>query len=249
MGRIPPVVADTGVESAKAINITAHELISAHGSPVYVLLSGFVAGALLWVPVYGILLFNRFMVSSSGARVGAYGGGLGVDPAALLPYMAATGLLGVGLAVLRRISARIGWYKEIASQRLGLNGVVASLLGAVICIGLIASGSSAGLLLMFISVGVFLGGFLVNALWEIVHNLLLTPYGARNSDALIERAVRHELMRSKRFRPKRLERVTVTNGKVTLAAEWENAEARQEAQEALRQMVGVSLVQFEKLSQ
>ena len=249
MGRIPPVTAELGDDRGGSPTITAYDVISGHGSPVYVLVSGFVAGALLWVPVYAVLLFNRFMVASSGARVGVYGGGLGVEPAALLPYMAATGVLGVLLAALRRVSARIGWYKEIASQRLGLNGVVATVLGAIICIGLIVSGSRAGLLVMFLSVGVIFGGFIVNALWEVIHNLLLRPYGARYSDELIEQALRHELARNSAIRPARLANISVTNGRVTLAAAWKSPEARDEAVAALQRMPGVVSVDFERLDE
>lgn len=249
MGRIPPVTADLGDDRGGSPTITAYDVISGHGSPFYVFASGFVAGALLWVPVYAILLFNRFMVASSGARVGVYGGGLGVEPAALLPYMAATGVLGIVFAALRRLSARINWYKEIASQRLGLNGVVATILGALICIGLIVSGSRAGLLVMFLSVGVLFGGFIVNALWEMAHNLLLRPYGASRGDELIEKALRHELARNSAIRPARVENVSVTNGRVALAAAWESAEVREEAIQTLQRMPGVVSIDLERLEE
>lgn len=248
VGRMPPVRVDLGEGAERRISQTAHELITGHGAPLYVFTSGFIAGVLLWIPIFAIFFLNRLMSSSSGARVGVYGGGLGIDPAALVPYMIATGLLGVGLAILRRTSARIGWYKEVASQRLGLNGAVASVLGALVCIGLIASGSQLGIILVFISVGVLFGGYILNSAWEALHNLLLIPYGARQSDLVLERAIRHELQRQSDIRPTRLEGLSVLNGKVTLAAEWETSEARREAQEALQSMEGVTIVQFEKVA-
>ncbi len=246
MGRMPPVQVDLGEGGVRHFTHTANDLVVGHGSLVYMLITGFVAGILIWVPIFAIFYFNRLLSSSSGARVGVYGGGLGIDPVAMLPYIIATGLLGVGLVLLRRLSARIGWYKEIASQRLGLNGVVASVLGAALCIGLIASGSQLGFLLVFISIGVLFGGYIVNALWEGLHNLFLIPYGARNSDAVLERAIRHELERQADIRPKRLASLSVQNGRVMLAGEWESSEARKEAQEALQSMVGVNIVQFVK---
>lgn len=251
MGHLPPVRLDLEGSGNRKIDLTAQELIAGHGSPLYVAVAGLLAGILLWIPVIALFVFNRMLVAGRAERVSIYQSGLGVDILALWPYIIASGLLGIGLALLRRVSARIGWYKELFSQRLGLNGAVASVLGAIVCIGLIASGSQAGILLPFISIGIVISGYIVNALWEGVHNFLLGFYGAntQRSDRVLELAARHELQRRSELRPTRLQSLTVQNGKMTLQAEWASSEARQEAQEALRGMTGVALVQFERMDE
>jgi|GEM_PF-4382216 len=246
--RMPPVRADVGEGDGRLVHVDAIDVVMAHGSPAYLLITGFVAGLLIWLPPLVIVYLNRLLMiagSSSAPNLTPNPTGI-LDFERMWPYWLATGVAGAVLAWLRRISARIGWYKEIASFRLGLNGVVASIGGAIVCLWLIFAGSDAGFLLAILSFGVIIGGFLVNAVWEWIHNVFLRPYGRRAESELLERAVRHALERYAHLKPKRLDSVKVKNGKVTLKGVWEDGSTRREVENELRGISGVSIVEFER---
>ena len=247
--RMPPVHADVGQGEGRLVRMEAMDVLVGYGSTAFALIGGFVAGLLVWIPVALLLYLNRFLMmagSSSAPSITPQPAVL--DFGAIWPYWIATGVAGLVLAWLRRVSARIGWYKEIASFRLGLNGVVASIGGAVVCLWLIFSGSNAGFLVAILSFGVIIGGFLFNAVWEWFHNLTYRVYNPKAQDKAIEGAVKHVLNRYDHLKPERLDSVTVTNGRVSLKGVWPNLDKRREVETELRGIAGVALVQFERTS-
>lgn len=242
---MPPVRPDIGAGDGRLVHMDASGVIAGHGSAAFILVSGFVAGLLIWLPVVVVVYFNR-LLTMAGPGTTSMGAPSALSIESAWIYWVGTGVVGVALAWLRRLSARIDWYKDVASFRLGLNGVVATVGGAIVCLWLIFSESDAGFLIAILSFGVVIGGFLVNAVWEWLHNLFLNAYGRKVQDSLLERAVRHVLGRYAHLRPKRLDAVTVRNGKVSLKGVWEDMSARREVESELRGIAGVAFVQFER---
>src|SRR5690606_3973345 len=119
--------------------------------------------------------------------------------------------------------------------------------GAIVCLALIFADSDAGFLLAVLSIGVIIGGFIVNAVWEWAHNLFLRPYGRKNGDSLILRTVRHVLDRHDRLRQRQLLWLDVSGGKVRLKGVWDDQAKRREVETELRGLPGVALVQFERV--
>lgn len=243
---MPPAQPDTGVGDGRTIHLEANDIIVGHASPLYVLVSGFAAGLLIWIPVFVVYYLNKLLTMAGPGTAGMPGRSI-LEFESIWPYWAGTGLVGVVLAWLRRTSARREWYREIASFRLGLNGVVATIGGAIVCLALIFADSDAGFLLAVLSIGVIIGGFIVNAVWEWAHNLFLRPYGRKNGDALILRTVRHVLDRHERLRPRQLLGLDVSGGKVRLKGVWDDQAKRREVETELRGLPGVALVQFERV--
>jgi len=244
---MPPVRAEVGQGDGRLVRMDAKDVIVGHGSVAYILISGFLAGLFVWVPVFVIVYLNRLLTLAGSSQMPSMTPAPAIlDFGTVWPYWVGTGVVGIVLAWLRRVSARIDWYKEIASFRLGLNGVFATIGGAVVCLSLIFSGSDAGFLVAILSFGVVIGGFLVNAVWEWAHNVFLTIYGRKVQDALLEGAVTHVLKRHAHLRPERLDSVTVKNGKVSLKGVWADIATRREVESELRGISGVAIVQFER---
>lgn len=244
----PPSARDLASASGtQTFHTTFTDIVSGYGGPVAVIGAGVVAGMLMWVPIFAVLAFNALLATKATRDAGVWAS-LAHYLVLFFPYILGTGALGGLLALLRRASAKIGWHVEIAAMRLGLNGVFASVAGIVIGIATIALSTGAGFLLATMSVGVLIGGFIINAIWESIHNRLLSSYGARRRDALLAAGAERHLARRKDLAGFTLDSVAVQNGRATVRGSFRDTSLRDVVESALRGIESISTVEFRRPS-
>lgn len=210
-----------------------------------VLWSGFVGGLLMWsIPlvIYVLyLLFNMLFifVGFTGYRLPILLAGIPETLLGVLPYIVVTGLVGVGLAWLRRVSAVGKRHFRLMGMRLGFNTVVATLIGLIWSVLYVEY-------MIFFGPFLFIAGFLYDGVWEACHDIALARSSASDKDHLLAREVRKYLTRHPHLGGFELEDVRIENGKATITGTWANSKVREEVQETLRHVEGISSVFFER---
>lgn len=217
--------------------VTVVDVIVAHSPLWFCLLTGFGAGLMIWsIPlvffglnialnrtagiVFDVSFYSRFLPE-------------------IIRLVLATGAVGVVLAFLRRVSARLKRYVHVGNMTVGFNTAVATAGGLLLAMGLILSGSKAGLAIWMLGMGAPLIGFMVDGLWQLFHDKLLRWLGRPNHDVLLSIEAENFLRRHPGLYDFRMESVRVENRTAHVRAEWNGIDAMRRAEAALLCIEGI----------
>ncbi len=226
-----------------SLDVPLHDTLVQHGPWTRVLAAGFIGGVFIWSVPLGLYLlnlaFNVLFVWIGGAsyRLSTVLGGVLPTLTTPLPYVVATGALGVGLAWMRRVSVKRRIFVDVLGMRLGLSTLVATFAGFLLSFVYFEYALFAGPFL-------FLFGFIVEGIWEVFHDRAVVWLCGRNHSSLLASEIREYLLRHPHLRGIQLHDVRVENGRATLFGVWPDRKVRTEVEEALRQVEGVSSVAF-----
>lgn len=226
-------------------NVTKLDVIVAHTPLWFPLVTGFVAGLLLWaIP---LLLFgaNSLLtwVSTGAPAQLTY---LALRLPGLGPYVAGSGVLGALLAALRRYSARSKRYVSFGNFTVTFNTAFATLAGLLIAVALAVSGSRAGLAVWMMGMGAPVIGFIVDGVWQMLHNLLLKAFGRPDMDVLLTIEAEGFLLRHPGLGDFALHSVEVSRGTAVVKGDWPGKETRDRVEQALLCIDGVDRVKMER---
>lgn len=226
-------------------NVTKLDVIVAHSPAWFTLTTGFAAGVLLWaIP---LLLFgaNSLLtwVSTGAPAQLTY---LTMRLPSIGPLVLGSGVLGILLATLRRFSARSKRYVTLGSFTVTLNTAFATVGGLFIAVGLAMSGSRAGLAVWMMGLGAPVIGFIVDGIWQMLHNLLLKTFGRPDMDILLTIEAEGFLLRHPGLGDFVLHSVEVSKGTALVKGDWPDKDTRDRVEQALRCIDGVDRVRMER---
>ncbi len=228
-------------------NVTKLDVIVAHTPLWFPLATGFVAGVLLWAIPLVLFGVNSLLTwASTGAPADlTY---LTLRLPGLAPYVSGAGALGALLAALRRYSARSKRYVTFGNFTVTFNTAFATLAGLLIAVSLAVSGSRAGLAVWLMGLGAPVMGFMVDGVWQMLHNLLLKLFGRPDMDVLLTIEAEGFLMRHPGLGDFVLHSVEVSRGTALVKGDWPGKDTRDRVEQALRCIDGVDRVKLERAS-
>ena len=226
-------------------NVTRLDVIVAHSPLWFPLVTGFFAGVLLWaVPL--VLLGANSLLTWASTGSPAQLTYLTLRWPRLLPYVAGTGGLGLVLAALRRFSARSKRYVTAGSFTVTFNTAFATAAGLIVALGLAISGTRAGLAVWLMGLGAPVIGFIVDGVWQMIHNLLLKVFGRPDMDVLLTIEAERFLLRHPGLGDFTLHSVEVSKGTAFVKGEWPAKDTRDRVEKALLCIDGIDRVQMER---
>lgn len=246
MGPSQPTAADMQAFGRGFSAVTMVDVIVAHSPLWFSLLTGMLAGFLLWSIPLALWGFNTLLTRINTGAFSDSGAFMRLLPQ-IAPWLLATGILGLTLGALRRLSARYKRYITLGNMTLGLNTFFASSAGLIFVFFLLTTGGQAGPFIWILGLGAPLMGFIVDGIWQMFHDQLVQRLGRPDTEALLAMEAENFIRRHPGLTGFSLSEVQISGRTAYVKGTWESTTARERMQQALICIEGIDRVECERV--